>query len=165
MSVVSYASTMSWPNPPFEIALIEPEIPPNTGNIARLCAGTSTPLHLVGPLGFQTSDRAMKRAGLDYWDSVDLREHVDLENFLETMKDRRLFFLSTRGTQNYTEISFNPGDVLVFGSETRGLSEKLLAENKERVLTIPMKESKVRSLNLANSVGIVLYEALRQVNG
>ena len=156
---------MNWPEPPFEIVLIEPEIPPNTGNIARLCAATGTPLHLVGPLGFRVSDRAVRRAGLDYWEQVDLRRHADLESFEATVSDRSFHLFSARATRPYTEAAYKAGDLLLFGSETRGLPRGLLDRHPERTWTIPMKTEAVRSLNLADTASIVLYEALRQRSG
>lgn len=145
------------------IALVEPEIPPNTGNIARLCAATFTPLHIVGVPGFRLDDRAVKRAGLDYWPEVELYRHSDLAALQEQLNDSRFIYLSTKAEVPYTEWHFEPKDCLVFGRETRGLPEELLRANWERCLRIPMPNSRVRSLNLAVSVGIVLYEALRQI--
>lgn len=152
----------SWPATPFHVALVEPEIPPNTGNVARLCAATGTVLHLVEPLGFQLTDRHLKRAGLDYWDSVRLERHVNLQAFVSACGAPRRFFFSTRGRRLYTEAQYQPGDALIFGSETRGLPEALLNENADSVFSIPLRPECVRSLNLANAVSIVLYEALRQ---
>lgn len=152
-----------WPEPPLHVALFEPEIPPNTGAIARLCAATGTPLHLVGPLGFRLTDRALRRAGLDYWDSVDLRRHAGYAGFEAALPGHRKFFFSTSGRKPYTAESFRPGDVLVFGPESRGLPEDLLETNADRVLGIPMRNENVRSLNLATAVAIALFEALRQV--
>jgi len=146
-----------------QVALVEPEIPPNTGNIARLCAATFTPLHLVGKLGFRTDDKAVKRAGLDYWDAVEIHYHLNLDQFYESLPGCRFLYFTTKSSQLYTSFRFSPGDCLVFGSETRGLPEDLLRANWERTLTIPMPNSRIRSLNLATSVGIALYEALRQV--
>ena len=145
------------------VALVEPEIPPNTGNIARLCAATNTALHIVGVTGFRMDDRTLKRAGLDYWKEVDLHRHVDLEELHSALPDSRFLYLSTKVDRPYTDISFQQGDCLVFGPETRGLPASLLAENPETCLTIPMSNPAVRSLNLATSVGIVLYEAIRQL--
>ena len=145
------------------VALVEPEIPPNTGNIARLCAATFTSLHIVGVTGFRLDDRAVKRAGLDYWDEVRLFRHRDLNALYAALPASRFIYLTTKTDQLYTEFSFQDGDCLVFGRETRGLPEDLLKANWERCLTIPMPNKNVRSLNLANSAGIVLYEALRQV--
>jgi tRNA (cytidine/uridine-2'-O-)-methyltransferase len=150
-------------NPPLRIVLVEPDIPPNTGNIARLCAAASTPLHLVEPLGFRLTDKAMKRAGLDYWEHVELQRHRNFQAFERDIHPPRTFLFSTKGTTPYWDITYAPGDALVFGSETRGLSEDLLASRPANVLTIPMSRRHVRSLNLANSVSIVLYEALRQL--
>lgn len=151
------------PDPPFEIALIEPEIPQNTGNIARLCAATGALLHLVEPLGFRLTSRDLKRAGLDYWDSVNLHRHSSLTAFRHAMTNRRLFLFSTSGRQSYTHVAWQPGDVLVFGSESRGLPLDWLAtEPSNRICNIPMRLDHVRSLNLANAAAIALYEALRQ---
>ena len=151
-----------WPEPPLQVALIEPEIPPNTGNIARLCAATGTRLHLVGRLGFRLNDATLRRAGLDYWDAVDLERHADLAALFQRVAPERCYFFSTQGASPYTSVRYQPGDVLVFGCETRGLPEELLDQNLHRVLGIPIRSDRVRSLNLANAVAIVLYEALRQ---
>ncbi len=147
----------------FHIALYEPEIPPNTGNIARLCAATFTPLHIVGVTGFRMDDRTLRRSGLDYWDEVELRRHIDMAALAESLPDSRLLFLTTKTDRPYSEFSFCKNDCLVFGPETRGLPETLLSANPDLCLTIPMPNPRVRSLNLATSVGIVLYEALRQL--
>jgi len=147
---------------PFNIVLIEPEIPPNTGNIARLCAATGTALHLVGKLGFSTDDRYLKRAGLDYWEFVDLHYWDDLDALKSRYPDSRYFYLSTKVDRSYLEVRFAPGDFIVFGKETKGLPEELLAANPDTSITIPMPSEHVRSLNLSTSAGIVLYEALRQ---
>jgi tRNA (cytidine/uridine-2'-O-)-methyltransferase len=144
------------------IALVEPEIPPNTGNIARLCAATFTPLHIVGVTGFRLDEKAVRRAGLDYWDEVDLRRHLDLERLYASLPQTRFLYFTTKTDAAYFDFQFQDEDCLIFGRETRGLPEEVLAANRERCLTIPMPNTKVRSLNLANSVGIVLYEALRQ---
>ncbi|HVF30593.1 MAG TPA: tRNA (cytidine(34)-2'-O)-methyltransferase [Pyrinomonadaceae bacterium] len=146
----------------FHIALYEPEIPPNTGNIARLCAATFTPLHIVGVTGFRMDDRTLKRAGLDYWNEVDLRKHLDLEELYSSLPDSRFLYFTTKASVSYTAWSFQANDCLVFGPETRGLPETVLAENLDRCLTLPMPNRNVRSLNLSTSVGIALYEALRQ---
>lgn len=146
----------------FHVALVEPEIPPNTGNVARLCAATRTPLHVVGVTGFRLDDRAVRRAGLDYWPEVELHRHRDLEALKQTLPGARLLYFTTKAEASYAEWSFEQGDCLVFGPETRGLPDELLRANRERCLTIPMANPRVRSLNLATSVGIVLYEALRQ---
>lgn len=147
---------------PFNIVLIEPEIPPNTGNIARLCAATGTSLHLVGKLGFSTDDRYLKRAGLDYWEYVDIHYWHDLAELRSHFKEQRFFYLSTKVARSYLDTVFQPGDFLVFGKETKGLPEELLQSNPDTSITIPMPSEKVRSLNLSTSAGIVLYEALRQ---
>jgi len=144
------------------IALVEPEIPPNTGNIARLCAATFTPLHLVGKLGFRTDDKAVRRAGLDYWSEVEIHYHLNNEALFAALPGSRFLYFTTKAERAYTSCQYAPDDCLVFGSETRGLPEDLLRANWERALTIPMPNRRVRSLNLATSVGIVLYEALRQ---
>lgn len=145
------------------IALVEPEIPPNTGNIARFCAATFTPLHIVGVAGFRLDDRAVRRAGLDYWDEVRLFRHRDLNALYEALPDSRFLYLTTKTDKIYTDFSFQDNDCLVFGRETRGLPEDLLRANWERCLTIPMPNPNIRSLNLATSAGIVLFEALRQI--
>jgi tRNA (cytidine/uridine-2'-O-)-methyltransferase len=145
------------------VALVEPEIPPNTGNVARLCAANRVPLHIVGATGFRLDDRAVKRAGLDYWPEVILHRHTDLAALYSELPTARFIYLSTKAERSYADWSYDPEDCLVFGRETRGLPEALLHENWERCLTIPMLNPKVRSLNLATSVAIVLYEALRQL--
>ncbi len=145
------------------IALFEPEIPPNTGNVARLCAATNTPLHIVGVTGFRMDDRTLKRAGLDYWEYVDLHRHVDLKELGSALPNSRMLYLSTKAEKLYTEFEFQSEDCLIFGPETRGLSEDLIFSNPHHALRIPMPNPNVRSLNLATSVGIVLYEALRQL--
>ncbi len=144
------------------VALVEPEIPPNTGNIARLCAATRVPLHIVGATGFRLDDRAVRRAGLDYWPEVDLHRHLDLDALGTALPESRLVYLTTKAQKSYTEWRFQPHDCLVFGRETRGLPESLLQANWDRCITIPMLNPNIRSLNLATSVAIVLYEALRQ---
>ena len=145
----------------FHIVLVEPEIPANTGNIARLCAATKSTLHLVRPLGFRLDDAAMRRAGMDYLDMAVIREHDSLG---ECLKDARsIYYLSTKATKPYWDAKFTPDDYFVFGRETKGLPEELLKTNPERCLKIPMSEPRARSLNLATAAGIVLYEAIRQV--
>lgn len=145
------------------IVLIEPEIPQNTGNIARTCAATGARLHLVGPMGFKIDDKKLKRAGLDYWHFLNIRYYENLDDFFEQNKDGRFFYLSSKGTASYTGVEFKDGDFLLFGKETKGLPEKLLIEHPERSIRIPMI-SDARCLNLSNSVAIVVYEALRQNN-
>ena len=144
----------------FNVVLIEPEIPPNTGNIGRLCLATGSTLHLVKPLGFSIDDRALRRAGLDYWKEVDVRLWDSLEDLRAQETAARLFFLTTKSDRAYYDVCFQDGDFLVFGRETRGLPEALLAANPKQLLTIPMQGA--RSLNLATAVGIVLFEAMRQ---
>ena len=144
------------------VALVEPEIPPNTGNVARLCAATRTPLHIVGVAGFRLDDRAVRRAGLDYWPEVELRRHRDLPALYESLPAARFLYLTTKAERPYYEWEFAEGDCLVFGRETRGLPEELLRANWPDCVTIPMPNPKVRSLNLATAVAVVLYEALRQ---
>ena len=144
------------------VALVEPEIPPNTGNIARLCAATRVPLHIVGVTGFRLDDRAVRRAGLDYWPEVSLERHRDLAALEAALPEARLIYLTTKAETSYADWHFKTNDCLVFGRETRGLPEDLLRANWERCLTIPMLNPNVRSLNLATAVAIVLYEALRQ---
>jgi tRNA (cytidine/uridine-2'-O-)-methyltransferase len=146
------------------VALFEPEIPPNTGNIARLCAATFTELHIVGVTGFRMDDRTLKRAGLDYWSEVKLHRHVNLEDLHSALPDSRFVYLTTKVQTPYTTWEFRDEDCLIFGPETRGLPKDVLEAYPESCLTIPMPNPKVRSLNLSTSVGIVLYEALRQTS-
>src|SRR5919198_4157665 len=141
------------------VALVEPEIPQNTGNIARLCAATSTPLHIVGATGFRLDDRAVRRAGLDYWPEVVLNRHFDLNELAKVLPVARFIYLTTKAELPCFEWKFEMHDCLVFGGETRGLPESILRTNWDRCVTIPMLNPKVRSLNLANAVSIVLYEA------
>ena len=143
------------------IVLHEPEIPQNTGNISRTCAVTGTSLHLVGPLGFSLSDRYLKRAGLDYWNLLDVHKWDNFATLEADYPYHNFYFLSTRGERWYTEVSYGPSDFLVFGSETRGLPAELLNRRREHSFRIPMLPN-TRSLNLANTVALVLYEALRQ---
>lgn len=158
------ALPIHWPQPPLQVALVEPEIPPNTGNIARLCAATGSPLHLIGRLGFRLHDRALRRAGVDYWDDVDVTRHIDVDAFLAQAQPPRCWLFSTRGERSHFDVAYQPGDALVFGSESAGLPDALLDRWPEQVIQIPMRTDRVRSLNLANSVAIALYEALRQLN-
>lgn len=145
----------------FNVVLVEPEIPPNTGNIGRLCLATRATLHLVRPLGFSTDDRTLKRAGLDYWTEVDLRFWNSLAALQAAQApDARYFYLTTKSNRPYHAERFRSGDFLVFGRETKGLAEELLEANRDRLLTIPMHGT--RSLNLATAVAIVLFEAVRQ---
>jgi len=144
-----------------ELVLVEPEIPPNTGNVSRLAAALNVPLHLIEPLGFDISDRAVKRAGLDYWEHVRLQTHANWERFLEARSPKRLIYTSSFGEQLYTEIAYQPGDCLVFGKETAGLDPRLWQETPGPVVRIP-HWGQVRSLNLSNAVAVVAYEAMRQ---
>jgi tRNA (cytidine/uridine-2'-O-)-methyltransferase len=146
-----------------QVALIEPEIPPNTGNIARLCGATFTPLHLVGRLGFRVDQQAVRRAGLDYWDDVEIHYHRHFEALRQAIPCHRMVLVETSGHQLHTEFSFQPDDCLVFGRETLGLPADMLATYRETCIRIDMPNPAIRSLNLANSVAIVLYEALRQL--
>jgi tRNA (cytidine/uridine-2'-O-)-methyltransferase len=146
-----------------QIILFQPEIPPNTGSVARLCAATLTPLHLIEPLGFKIDDRHLKRAGLDYWEFVDLRVHRSWQHFSDAVKPKRLWFFSKRAGKSYTSVSYKDEDFLIFGPETRGLPQNFLDQNPNQALRIPMMGTAVRSLNLSNAVSIALYEALRQL--
>lgn len=148
---------------PLHIALIEPEIPPNTGNVARLCAATGCRLHLVEPLGFSIDDKSLKRAGLDYWHLVDLVVHPSLEAFLEATASQRLWLFSTRAERTYAEAPFASDDVLVFGKETKGLPQALLDAHPETTLRVPMRPQSVRSINLSTTVGIATYAALARL--
>ncbi|MEW6501890.1 MAG: tRNA (cytidine(34)-2'-O)-methyltransferase [Thermodesulfobacteriota bacterium] len=148
--------------PPFHIVLVEPEIPPNTGSIARLCGATDTVLHLVKPLGFSTDDKQLKRAGLDYWEHVQIVYWENLEAFLAAQDERTLHFLSKKADRLYTEVRYQPGDCLIFGKETKGLPARVLHDYEERCLRIPMTNPHIRSINLAMAAAVVLYEAIRQ---
>jgi tRNA (cytidine/uridine-2'-O-)-methyltransferase len=148
---------------PLHVVLVEPQIPPNTGNVARLCAATGCALHLVEPLGFTIDDRALKRAGLDYWDALNVVMHPSLDDFLTAHAPARSWLLSTRGMRSYRSATFAFGDAIVFGKETAGLPARALSAHPESALRIPMRAGAVRSLNLATSVGIVVYEALAQL--
>lgn len=143
------------------IVLVEPVIPPNTGNIARTCVATNSRLHLVEPLGFSLSERSVKRAGLDYWFDLDLKLWPDLDHCLRYFTKQQIFYVTTKGQQEYSKVTYSKDCVLFFGKEDKGLPEEVLQSHPERCIRIPMSTNK-RSLNLANSVSIVLYEALRQ---
>jgi tRNA (cytidine/uridine-2'-O-)-methyltransferase len=153
------------PERPFHVVLVEPEIPPNTGNVARLTAATASPLHLVGPLGFRIDEHSVRRAGVDYWHLVDVRRHLDFAHFVHAWEGEapgaRLHLFSAIATRSYLDAGFTPGDALVFGRESVGLPPDLLEQYRDRVVGIPTLGA-VRSLNLANAVGIALFEALRQ---
>tara|TARA_B100000029_G_scaffold133584_1_gene127650 strand:- start:6138 stop:6596 length:459 start_codon:yes stop_codon:yes gene_type:complete len=149
----------------FTIVLLEPQIPPNTGSTGRLCGATNNRLHIVGKLGFELSDKTLKRAGLDYWDHIDWDYFPDKEAYLDNLvKNGAFHLLTTKSSQPYTSRRFQQGDYLVFGSETAGIDESFLEKYWENTCTIPMENPHIRSLNLATSAGIVLYEAIRQVH-
>jgi tRNA (cytidine/uridine-2'-O-)-methyltransferase len=148
---------------PLHIALVEPEIPPNTGNVARLCAATGCQLHLVEPLGFRIDDRELKRAGLDYWEHLGVAIHPSLDSFLNATAHLQRWYFSTRATRAYTDAQFCLGDVLVFGKETKGLPQAVIAANPEHALRIPQRPGTVRSINLSTAAGIATYAALAQL--
>jgi tRNA (cytidine/uridine-2'-O-)-methyltransferase len=152
-------------SPVLRIALWEPEIPPNTGNVARLCAATGAELHLIGRLGFRLDDRTLKRAGLEYWSQLTIRHHVDVQSFEDNLAGVRIFAFSARSERLYTSVRYQPGDCLLFGGESHGLPSSLLERLGHQALRLPMPADTVRSLNLATAVGIATYEALRQVHG
>ncbi|MBE7101423.1 MAG: tRNA (uridine(34)/cytosine(34)/5-carboxymethylaminomethyluridine(34)-2'-O)-methyltransferase TrmL [Clostridiales bacterium] len=147
----------------FHIVLVEPEIPQNAGNIARTCAATGTHLHMIRPLGFEVTDKYLKRAGLDYWHLVEISYYDSFDELRSKYPDSRFFFFTTKGKHRHSDVSYQEGDFLVFGKETKGLPEELLVKNKETCLRIPM-HADARSLNLGNSAAIALYEALRQTD-
>lgn len=149
---------------PLNIVLVEPEIPQNTGNIARTCALTETKLHLVRPLGFSVDDKHLKRAGLDYWNLVDISYYDSFEELIKKYGNNNFFYATTKGNKRYTEVEYSDGSFLVFGKETKGLPVDLLSSNRDKTIRIPMRENIPRSLNLANSVNIILFEALRQID-
>lgn len=145
------------------IVFVEPEIPPNTGNIARSCAATGTKLHLVEPLGFRIDDKTVKRAGLDYWPFVELEVHKSLNDFLEKYHDMPMYLATTKGKHRYSDIQYEENAMILFGKETAGLPKDFIAQNIEKTIRIPMsQDTRLRSLNLSNSANIVLFEALRQ---
>lgn len=145
----------------FNIVMVEPEIPQNTGNVARTCAVTGSRLHLVEPMGFTIDDKKLKRAGLDYWHSLDITYYKNIDEFFEKNKGGRFFFATTKAANRYSDVHFADGDYILFGKETKGLDENLLRANRDSCIRIPMR-STMRSLNLSNSVAIIIYEALRQ---
>src|SRR5436305_13072915 len=147
----------------FNVVLVEPEIPPNTGNVGRLCLATRSTLHLVGPLGVSLEDRQLKRAGLDYWDEVDVREWSSLDELRRANASARFFYLTTKATHPYFELRFQPRDFLVFGRETKGLPEPVLNENRENCITIPMHGT--QRVNLVTAAAIVMCEVMRQQRG
>ncbi len=148
----------------FNIVLVEPEIPPNTGSIARLCGATDSILHLVHPLGFSTENKHLRRAGLDYWEYIQIVHWTSVDHFLGHQDERRLHFFTTKTDRIYSTVRYLPGDFFIFGKETQGLPEDMLQLYKDRCCTLPMTNSHIRSLNLAMTAGIVLYEAIRQQN-
>ena len=145
------------------IVLLEPEIPANTGNIGRSCVATASRLHLIRPLGFQLDEKHLRRAGMDYWEKLDVTVYDDYRDFLERNPGARIFYATTKAKKRYTDVAYAPDDFLLFGRESAGIPEEILVENRERCVRIPMTEDN-RSLNLSNSVAIVLYEALRQLD-
>lgn len=145
------------------IVLFEPEIPANTGNIGRTCVATGTRLHLIEPLGFKLNEKSIKRAGMDYWESLDVTTYVNYEEFVEKNPDAKIYMATTKAKQVYTEVNYEPDCFIMFGKESAGIPEEILVDNKERAIRIPMIGD-IRSLNLSNSAAIVLYEALRQNN-
>lgn len=143
------------------VVLLEPEIPANTGNIGRTCVATGTRLHLIEPLGFRLGEKEIRRAGMDYWQDLDVHLYLNYGDFLEKNPGARIFYASTKAPRTYTEVSYHEDDYLMFGKESAGIPEEILLKNQETAVRIPMKED-IRSLNLSNSVAVVLYEALRQ---
>lgn len=143
------------------IVLFEPEIPANTGNIGRTCVATGTRLHLIEPLGFRLDEKSVRRAGMDYWEHLDVTRYIDFEDFLEKNPDAKIYMATTKGQHVYTEVSYEPDCYIMFGKESGGIPEEILVKNPDRCIRIPML-SEIRSLNLSNSVAVVLYEALRQ---
>lgn len=145
------------------IVLFEPEIPANTGNIGRTCVATNTRLHLIEPLGFRLDEKSLKRAGMDYWKDLDVTTYINYEDFLEKNPDAKIYMATTKAEKVYTDVEYEPDCYIMFGKESAGIPEKILVNNKERSVRIPMM-GEIRSLNLGNSVAVVLYEALRQQN-
>ena len=156
------ADNVEMNNPNFHVVLYQPEIPANTGNIGRICVGTNTMLHIIKPMRFLLTDRLIKRAGLDYWEKLSLKIHDSLEDCLLKFPDNNIYFCTTKTKSNYIDRKYKKGDVFIFGPESRGIPEDILNENKKQNITIPMS-SKIRSINLSNSVAIVIYEAWRQI--
>lgn len=160
----AYRLGAPWPAHPLDVVLVEPQIPPNTGNIARTCAATGCRLQLVGQLGFEVSDKTLKRAGLDYWDAVHMGHEPDANRFLNSLGNRRVHLFSTAGSRSLYDSEFQQGDALIFGSETKGLPDAWLERCPDQTVAIPLRAEHVRSLNLAVSVGVAVYEALRQIS-
>ena len=145
------------------IVLHEPEIPSNTGNIGRTCVATGASLHLIYPLGFILTEKNLKRAGMDYWEKLDVHKYVDYEDFLEKNPSSRIWYATTKAEKTYADADFKDGDFIMFGKESAGIPEEILVDNREHCIRIPMGHD-IRSLNLANSVAVILYEAMRQMN-
>lgn len=145
------------------IVLHQPEIPANTGNIGRTCVATGTPLHLIEPLGFRLDEKAIKRAGMDYWEHLDVNNYINYEDFVAKNPGAKIWYATTKAKRSYTEVEFGPNDFIMFGKESAGIPEEILVDHEDTCIRIPMKPE-IRSLNLSNSVAIVLYEALRQNN-
>lgn len=143
------------------IVLLEPEIPANTGNIGRTCVATGSSLHLIEPLGFRLDEKSIKRAGMDYWERLDVRRYINYDEFLEANRPKRIFMATTKANRTYADVSYDPDDYILFGKESAGIPEEILVENESNCIRIPMEPS-IRSLNLSNSVAIILFEALRQ---
>ena len=143
------------------IVLHEPEIPANTGNIGRTCVATGTPLHMIEPFGFRLDEKAIKRAGMDYWEQLDVHTYINYADFKEKNPNAKIWYATTKARHSYTDVEFGPDDYIMFGKESAGIPEEILLENPDSCIRIPMKPE-IRSLNLSNSVAIVLYEALRQ---
>ena len=154
----------NWPDPPLRVVLMQPQIPPNTGNVARLCAATGALLHLVEPMGFRINDAKLKRAGLDYWDSVVMSVHPSFDDFIRSAAPPRFFLFTTKTSRSHLSVKYQPGDTLVFGSETHGLADSLLEHHPDKLVGIPIRTDHVRSLNLSSAVAIAVYEALRQIS-
>ncbi len=148
---------------PFNIVLVEPEIPQNTGNIARTCAVTGTKLHLIKPYGFRITDKNLKRAGLDYWHLLDITEYDNIDDFFEKNKGCTFYFATSKGRQRHSDVKFKDNDFILFGKETKGLDEKMLKDNEKFCIRIPMIDD-ARCLNVSNSAAVIIYEALRQNN-
>ncbi|PID29947.1 MAG: tRNA (uridine(34)/cytosine(34)/5-carboxymethylaminomethyluridine(34)-2'-O)-methyltransferase TrmL [Candidatus Cloacimonadota bacterium] len=146
-----------------KVCLYQPEIPANTGNIGRLCVGAGAELHIIKPMKFLITDKHVKRAGLDYWEKLKLYQHDSLEEFLASYPESTAYYCTTKTRRRYDSVKFKDGDILIFGPESRGIPEEILAENEDRNITIPMTED-IRSINLSNSVAVILYEAMRQLD-
>jgi tRNA (cytidine/uridine-2'-O-)-methyltransferase len=148
----------------FHIMLYQPEIPQNTGNIARTCAATNTSLHIIRPMGFRVDDKYLKRAGLDYWDKVNVQYYDSIEECMQQHATHRFFFVETNGRKRYSEVEYQAGDFFVFGRETKGIPNAILKQHEETWIRIPMNTEHVRSLNVSNTAAILIYEALRQTS-